>query len=174
MKPLVLIAIVLAAAPAAAQDFKSAPARQAKFDFERAVAAARENYLKDLTAAAKQALDAGQVGEGAAITEEMEFIKAQQKADEGDPMVLARRKLEGSRWSWVGKTHLTFKKNGVVTNSSGQVGHWAMLEPTTAAVKFQALFVLGFNEDLDQFTAFPYTVTKSDLKGGRKLGGGRD
>lgn len=153
-----------------ADDFTSAAAKAAEKKYEDAVAKARDQYLADLAKAAKSALDAGQLGEANRITEEITFINAQKKSDEGDPIVLARRQIEGTRWTWFGRQRLTLKRGGEAVTSLGQKGRWEMLEPQTIIIKFQDLFVLGLNEDMDEFKAYPYRETTSKLSGGRRLG----
>lgn len=181
-----LIALFLLIGSAQAEDFKTkeAIAAEKKYEdaldaaqkaYDEATAKARADYLAELDAAAKTAVDAEKLDEVVRIKRAKDNLS---KEEQGDPIVAARKRVMGKRYTFNrpgSPNQLHFLAGGKVRVKTGGSGVWEMVEPNVGVMKLGRgggkwdIFLFRFDKSFTKFEILAYVPTKTKYTVGRKV-----
>lgn len=164
---------------ATGQDFKSAEARLAEMKFLQAMKTARDAYIEDLNAAAKQSLKEDDLDEALLIKEKIEDLKSEQQFDRGDPVVQLRRKLTNTSWKLIrdkdpeDAERIRFLSKNRATKVYGKrtgTGIWESIEKRVVVAKFnEKLLLFQFDEKLRSFRVVAFGPTHTAYTSGTRI-----
>ena len=130
-------------------------AKSAAEVYQKAVDEARQAYIKELELAIKEAGGAGDLEEANRLAENKAALEKEGKVDENDPVALATKQLENSKWvtPGKGKGFIRFLPGNKTTNHMAVAGVWIMTDKQTALTqngKGGDIHVFQFDEKLKQ------------------------
>jgi len=178
MRPLVfalLFPIILVAQEPVGAEPPALSMKEASEKYELEIKEAKDRYRLTLNELLKVAATADDQDEIKRIQEELKRIEVEAIHDE---IAVARKKIEGTRWTWTSKisgphSHgLQFLPDARISFGSPEVSAWTMVEPHVLVMRIDdGLYLLEFDEKYTRYKIKHYKTAPHNIVPGQILPG---
>ncbi len=168
---------LLAPALAQAQEFMTQASKDAAAAYEADLAAARAKYTAALDHAALKAVEMGDLEEVVRIKDRKTELVAQTSSVDADPLVRARQRVQGTKWSWTStvsgrnSSGVEFLTDGRIKLSGVDIGAWAMAEPDILVMRTDdGLWLMKFDKNYERYIDIRnYKLGKHNIVPGKRV-----